>query len=290
MPSSATGFCFARATHSCGSDGNSTCQPGPAACGSRCPSPKASLEPSALLSFPKAGKKRSRSETSSGYVPASPEAAENTLTVRDGLQGTVSTIPRQKWRVSEYHRHARGRFRTGQGLARFHTAPRIRRCPDSASLPFATPHPGFATRLTRPHRPKYAYAFGSSQSGRFLRDFLYQGFNTDEGNRQVFDAVMANIAGALENRLEQSMGDTDRPRLQHRHLVSLCRHEAARSRDRRGRRRARQPRVPAIISPRSSIRTLESVLAAAGARRHSFTRHQTARAIWWCPITSESTS
>jgi Alpha/beta hydrolase domain len=43
---------------------------------------------------------------------------------------------------------------------------------------------------------KYAYAFGSSQSGRFLRDFVYEGFNTDEKNRQVFDAVIANIAGA----------------------------------------------------------------------------------------------
>jgi hypothetical protein len=43
---------------------------------------------------------------------------------------------------------------------------------------------------------RYAYAFGSSQSGRFLRSFLYEGFNTDEKNRQVFDAVMAHIAGA----------------------------------------------------------------------------------------------
>ena len=46
-------------------------------------------------------------------------------------------------------------------------------------------------------RPReYMYAFGSSQSGRFLRNFLYQGFNTDEQGRQVFDAVMAHIAGA----------------------------------------------------------------------------------------------
>ncbi|MCU1384773.1 MAG: hypothetical protein JWL71_3470 [Acidobacteria bacterium] len=43
---------------------------------------------------------------------------------------------------------------------------------------------------------KYAYAFGSSQSGRFLRGFLYEGFNTDERDRQVFDGVMAHIAGA----------------------------------------------------------------------------------------------
>jgi hypothetical protein len=43
---------------------------------------------------------------------------------------------------------------------------------------------------------KYAIAFGSSQSGRFLRNFLYLGFNGDEKNRQVFDGVMAHIAGA----------------------------------------------------------------------------------------------
>jgi hypothetical protein len=43
---------------------------------------------------------------------------------------------------------------------------------------------------------RYALAFGLSQSGRFLRDFLYQGFNADERDRLVFDAVMPHIAGA----------------------------------------------------------------------------------------------
>ncbi|MBI5768784.1 MAG: hypothetical protein HZA93_13380 [Verrucomicrobia bacterium] len=47
-----------------------------------------------------------------------------------------------------------------------------------------------------PARVKRAYAFGISQSGRFLRDFLYHGFNTDERERPVYDAVMAHIAGA----------------------------------------------------------------------------------------------
>src|SRR4029450_4179461 len=41
-----------------------------------------------------------------------------------------------------------------------------------------------------------AIAYGSSQSGRFLRGFLYEGFNTDERDRQVFDGAMAHIAGA----------------------------------------------------------------------------------------------
>jgi hypothetical protein len=47
------------------------------------------------------------------------------------------------------------------------------------------------------HGPvKYAYAYGASESGRYLREFLYEGFNTDERDRQVFDGVMAHIAGA----------------------------------------------------------------------------------------------
>ncbi len=43
---------------------------------------------------------------------------------------------------------------------------------------------------------RYAYALGISQSGRFLRDFLYQGFNEDEGGRMVFDGLIPDVAGA----------------------------------------------------------------------------------------------
>ena len=45
---------------------------------------------------------------------------------------------------------------------------------------------------------KYVYALGVSQSGRFLRDYLYEGFNTDEKQRQVFDGMMVHIAGASQ--------------------------------------------------------------------------------------------
>jgi hypothetical protein len=41
----------------------------------------------------------------------------------------------------------------------------------------------------------HAYAWGRSQSGRFLRDFIYHGFNEDEGHRKVFDAVAPHVAG-----------------------------------------------------------------------------------------------
>lgn len=41
----------------------------------------------------------------------------------------------------------------------------------------------------------HAYAWGRSQSGRFLRDFVYHGFNEDESRRKVFDAVAPHVAG-----------------------------------------------------------------------------------------------
>ena len=38
--------------------------------------------------------------------------------------------------------------------------------------------------------------FGISQSGRFLRDYLYLGFNEDTEGRPVFDGLMPHVAGA----------------------------------------------------------------------------------------------
>jgi hypothetical protein len=42
---------------------------------------------------------------------------------------------------------------------------------------------------------RHAYAWGRSQSGRFLRDFVYHGFNEDESRRKVFDAMAPHVAG-----------------------------------------------------------------------------------------------
>lgn len=41
-----------------------------------------------------------------------------------------------------------------------------------------------------------AHAFGVSQSGRFLRNYLYLGFNADEADRKVFDGLIPHVAGA----------------------------------------------------------------------------------------------
>jgi hypothetical protein len=53
------------------------------------------------------------------------------------------------------------------------------------------PNPLASNQLTI----RYAYAWGRSQSGRYLRDFVYHGFNEDESRRKVFDAVAPHVSG-----------------------------------------------------------------------------------------------
>lgn len=45
-------------------------------------------------------------------------------------------------------------------------------------------------------RIEKAYAWGRSQTGRCIRDFVYLGFNADARGRRVFDGVMPHVAGA----------------------------------------------------------------------------------------------
>ncbi len=60
-----------------------------------------------------------------------------------------------------------------------------------------------------------ALAVGISQSGRYLRDFIGQGFNRDEGNRRVFDGVLSHIAGVGGVFLNAEFGQPARTNTQH---------------------------------------------------------------------------
>lgn len=46
------------------------------------------------------------------------------------------------------------------------------------------------------HTIKYTIGFGRSQSGRFLKELIYQGFNQDEAKRIVFDGAMELTSGS----------------------------------------------------------------------------------------------
>lgn len=45
-------------------------------------------------------------------------------------------------------------------------------------------------------RVEKAYAWGRSQTGRCIRDFVYRGFNADAAGRRVFDGVLPHVSGA----------------------------------------------------------------------------------------------
>jgi hypothetical protein len=51
-----------------------------------------------------------------------------------------------------------------------------------------------------------ALVFGVSQSGRFLRHFLFLGLNEDERGRRVFDAVWPHVAGARRGEFAMRFG------------------------------------------------------------------------------------
>src|SRR3989441_3315232 len=53
---------------------------------------------------------------------------------------------------------------------------------------------------------QYAYSFGVSQSGRFLRHFLYLGLNQDEHDRTVFYGLIPLLAGGGRGDFNQRFG------------------------------------------------------------------------------------
>ncbi|HEY3160518.1 MAG TPA: alpha/beta hydrolase domain-containing protein [Vicinamibacterales bacterium] len=130
-----------------------------------------------------------------GYTPGNPAAPQNTLTVRESPQAAATTIPRAKWHLAGNVVTLDGGFEPGRIYELAYTAAD----PPVAALGFAAVRDAASWVRYAPDATvsaKYTFAFGSSQTGRFLREFLYDGFYTDERDRQVFDAVIPHLAGA----------------------------------------------------------------------------------------------
>lgn len=54
-----------------------------------------------------------------------------------------------------------------------------------------------------------AYATGCSQTGLYLRDFIFYGFNEDEQHRRVFEGIIPTCAGGMRNELNVRFADPD---------------------------------------------------------------------------------
>jgi hypothetical protein len=62
---------------------------------------------------------------------------------------------------------------------------------------------------------RHTLGFGISQSGRVLRDGVYQGFNQDFAGRPVFDAIMPVVAGSRRTCVNLAFAQTGRYSRQH---------------------------------------------------------------------------
>jgi hypothetical protein len=137
------------------------------------------------------------------YAAVNPDDPKLTLTVRDWREGARRTVLRGEWRIEDRTRVVMtAGFEPGKIYELVYTA----QDPVLAGLgPAAVrdlisflKYGGSADTVLGDQKNylKRAYGFGISQSGRFLRTFLYYGFNRDERDRRVFDGALVHVAGA----------------------------------------------------------------------------------------------
>jgi hypothetical protein len=139
------------------------------------------------------------------YPVDDPTSTNNVLSIRDTPAGARQIVPRSQWSfahsvegklVNDPHFiHLDGGFQPGKTYEVVYEA----RDPAVAGAGLAAVRDflsflKYDSQATAPVRR--VYAAGISQSGRFLRHFLYQDFNADEQGRQVIDGVIAHVAGA----------------------------------------------------------------------------------------------
>ncbi len=130
------------------------------------------------------------------YPPVDIEGAESRLIVRTrAAYSGGDEVPRDQWTLEDNRIRLKGGFEAGKTYEVFYLA----EAPPVGGLGYAAIRDA-VTWLKRGEDSlapvEYAYAFGSSQCGRFLRDLVYLGFNTDEEGRMALDGLIAHVAGA----------------------------------------------------------------------------------------------
>jgi Alpha/beta hydrolase domain len=139
------------------------------------------------------------------YAVDDPASPKNVLTVRDTPLGPRRTIPRTQWSFTRtvegkvspdpHFIHLDGGFQAGKIYEVVYQS----KNPVVVGLGLASVRDFLSYLKYDPQAVapvQRVYAVGISQSGRFLRHFLWQDFNADEQGRQVMDGVIAHVAGA----------------------------------------------------------------------------------------------
>jgi hypothetical protein len=145
------------------------------------------------------------------YLVADPDSA--TMTVRDDPDGPRTTIPRDQWKFSADLGHVE--YASGFEPARIYEVVYTAKDPAVVGLGPAAIR-DYVSYIKEKGEVERAIGFGVSQSGRFLRTFLYYGFNADEHGKRVFDGVWAHVAGAGRGSFDHRFAQPSRdghPRL-----------------------------------------------------------------------------
>jgi hypothetical protein len=139
------------------------------------------------------------------YGVSAPDDPRNVLTVRDSRNARRTVIPRSQWSFahtvdgklmpSDRFIHLNGGFQPGKIYEYVYVVANsvVAGGSFAAIRDFASYAKHASDTITPVER---VYGEGISQDGRFLRDFLYQGFNADEDGRIALDGVLAHVAGA----------------------------------------------------------------------------------------------
>ena len=156
------------------------------------------------------------------YPAIDPNSAEHVMTVRDDPTAKGQVIPRARWHfVDEGTVGLDGGFEPGRiyDVVYRSADPRVVGIGLSGTRDLVS----FMKYDTTAENPMpgigYAIGWGVSQSGRFLRHFLYQGFNEDEQGRKVFDGIFDQVGGAGRGSFNHRFGQASRDALQYFNIL-----------------------------------------------------------------------
>ena len=141
---------------------------------------------------------------SPAYPPLDPDNPAYRLTEREGLASAPRLIPREDW---QFGRVENGKLsfdpnwvtlKGGFGAGLTYQVTYESKDPPLAGLGFAAIR-DLASALKYNSdalvHGRYAYTYGASQTGRFQRQVIYEGFTTDEHGRQAIDALFIQTGG-----------------------------------------------------------------------------------------------
>ena len=139
------------------------------------------------------------------YPVADPNDRANVLTVRDGPLAPRTVIPRNEWRFARLTEAGMVNDPRSVYLNRGFSPDKIYEVVYRAKDPVVVGAGLAAVRDMISYlkydpsavtHVRYGIGYGVSQTGRFIRHFLYQGFNADENGRVAFDGFFVHTAGA----------------------------------------------------------------------------------------------